>query len=217
METKIQKLIRNNFKSQLNGSMNNIVRHIKDIKIDRMPETEVIELSMDTGKVVFIDTNLGVHAKTRHALLTAKKKYYYHGGQTRETITFSLPEYNDNTRINLASVIAICDELDRGFCKQCYCGFETNHKDLTGNVNRFGYSNNRIYNLEITNKYDNEIHRFVIEKLNKIYDRRFSVSAENYDLINVVRYCSDDEIRQYLDSLAIAGHVKNIKGIAVID
>lgn len=220
MESRVQQLISNNFKSKLGGSMNNLVRHISDVHIDRMITTEIIELSFDYGneKKLFIDTQLCVASKgSRHALLTASRNFDVNGNQVRDRVVLHLPEYQSGSSYQLANIVAIADELDRGICRPCYCGLSVNHKDQTGNLNRYGYCNHRVNNLELCTTSENDKHNICCNRLNNIYNKRFSISALDKELIAVLNFGTVDEVKQYMDSIAYAGRVRVEHGVAVVE
>lgn len=173
--------------SKLNSNSNNIVAQIVSVNIDRLTDTEIIYIDFGSTQL-WIDTAKNVYARSRKGLAKAVEKSTYTG---RHTVPLNLSGVKNNTRTPLYRLIAIADEIDKGIIHKEYCGLNCNHKDRTGNVNIYGYVNNRCYNLELVPSDLDDIHWQCIKRIQELTGIHVSMSACDLEKITACQYDND--------------------------
>lgn len=196
-------------KSKISGAMNDYLKTVSEISIEEYPETEIISFK-SSAKNFVLDTEESLSSTSRSGLKKAERKFDVGEYSVRDTVTVTLEGRENNTRVNFSGLLGVAQYI-KAFDLDEFEGMEglaINHIDMTGNKKRRGFVNNRLYNLELCTDSQNTIHKYVVEKLQKIYpDRYFGVSAMDLELINAVRFKEDDEIKAYMDSVVDTAEV----------
>ena len=202
METKnVERLVADMLQTKLGGTMNNLVRNI--VEVGESSDKRFIYFKLRSGRELYVDTYRNVYAssikqvnlKNKVNLLMNKS-----GSSIRPCISFRLQEDTNNSKPQLAVVIAIVDELYNGICRADYTGLSVNHKDLTGNLNKFGYTNNHIDNLEIVSNELNSIHCRAMERAQKMLGQHLSISATS-PAMDIFRFGTESELYNWFRSV----------------
>ena len=191
-------------KSKIHGAINDYLRTVSNISIEEYPETEIVTFE-SSAKNFVIDTAENISSTSRSGLKKAERKFNVGDYDVRDSVTVRLAGRENNTRIQFASLAGVAQYI-KGFDIQEFEGMEglaINHIDLTGNMNRRGFINNRLYNLELCSDSQNTIHKVCVERLMELYPGKyFGISALDLELTDKVRNLDDDEVKQYMDSIA---------------
>lgn len=101
-----------------------------------------------------------------------------------------------------ARVIAILYELyNNGPIHQDIDSLDVNHIDGSGNIERYGYINEKTYNLEIVNKSDNDRHIKILERLERLYPgKHFGISANDKFIMDYLTMNSDKSVKTAIHS-----------------
>ena len=215
-------------KSTLGGAVNNYLKSVKDIRIQCYPETEIVEYDSDVKNIV-IDTLSSTFSKTRSGLAKAERKVTLCNNSIRDRVAVGVTKAGDS--ITLATLAGLAKHILANNITEFdgYDGLAINHMDLSGNENTRGFTNNRLYNLELCTSYQNDMHNLCLRNLEKLYpEHRFAISANDNELIDVLRFGAnadnesakefrdkhmgyrfmhDDYKRQYMDSIAWTGEI----------
>ena len=201
METKnVERLVAAKLQTKLGGTMNNFVHNL--VEVGESDDKRFIYFKLRSRRELYVDTYRNVYASSMKQLLVKKKVNYFtnrSGSSIRPCISFRLLEDTNNSKPQLAVVIAIVDELYNDICRADYTGLSVNHKDLTGNLNKFGYTNNRIDNLEIVSNELNSIHCRAMERAQKMLGQHLSISATS-PAIEVFRFGTESELKDWFRS-----------------
>lgn len=196
----VEALVAAKLQTKLGGTMNNLVRNI--VEVGESDDKRFIYLKLRSNRELYVDTYRSVYASSMKQLLKKNKVNYLmnrSGSSIRPCVSFRLLEDTNNSKPQLAVVIGIVNELYNGICRADYTGLSVNHKDLTGNLNQYGYTNNRIDNLEIVSNELNSIHCRAMERAQKILNVHLSISAQSPD-INVFRFGTESELKDWFRS-----------------
>lgn len=193
-------------RSNLGGSVNNYFSTVKNISVEVLPATEIISIESEL-KNIFMDTGRSVSSTSKNWLPKATRKFKtdYYG--MRDLCQLPKKGGNTGTTGNYACIAGVAAYLYFNNINEFddFTGFSVNHMDLSGNYCTRGFSNNRLYNLELCSLSENKIHDRVIHKLHdEVYPGYwFGVSALDHDLIDHIRFNDDiEDIRRYCDSIA---------------
>ena len=201
METKnVERLVADKLQTKLGGTMNNFVRNL--VEVGESSDKRFIYFKLRSSRKLYVDTYRNVYASSMRQLLKKEKVNCLmnrSGSSIRPCISFRLQEDTNNSKPQLAVVIGIVNELYNGICRADYTGLSVNHKDLTGNMNQYGYTNNRIDNLEIVRNELNSIHCRAMERAQKILNVHLQISAQSPD-INVFRFGTESELKDWFKS-----------------
>lgn len=208
-------------RSTIQGGINDYIKTIEDIQIRLYPETEIISIK-SKAKDIHIDTLASVSSKSLSGLAKAERKLDINKHSIRDTITVTLEGRKNNTRLYLSSLVGVLAHIKENKIEK-FDGMEAmsiNHMDKTGNMMIYGYSNNRLYNLELCSLSQNTLHGICVDELERLYPgKRFAISALDDELINVLRFGADKEDatdeendrfkKAYMDSIAYTGEFNN--------
>ena len=208
-------------RSTLSGAINDYLRTVNNVRIRCYPETEVVEIESSVKKI-YIDTLSSTSSKSLSGLAKAERKLDINKHSIRDTITVTLEGRKNNTRLYLASLVGVLAYIQENNIDR-FDGMEAmsiNHMDKTGNMMIYGYSNNRLYNLELCSLSQNTLHGICVDELERLYPgKRFAISALDGELINVLRFGADREDatdeendrfkKAYMDSIAHTGEFNN--------
>lgn len=188
--------------SKIKSSMNRVAEAIEDAKVEYLKDTEIVTIKMNYGTEYKIDTAKSVY--TTGSIICLKNKVQKKniiGSQVRDTVGLNIPGYSNNTRIALAKFIMLGVEKANGIERDSYIGLDANHMDRTGNETVYGYTNNRVANLEICDKSSDDRHWRCVDRLQKLMDVHFAFSANDKDLLDKIEFLSDEELVDYIKSL----------------
>ena len=201
METKnVERLVATRLQTKLGGTMNNFVRNL--VEVGESDDKRFIYFKLRSGRKLYVDTYRNVYAASMKQLLIKKKVNLLmnkSGSSIRPCISFRLLEDTNNSKPQLAVVIAIVEEIYNGICRDDYTGLSVNHKDLTGNLNQYGYVNNKVDNLEIVSSELNAIHCRAMERAQKMLGQHLSISATS-PAIEVFRFGTESELKDWFRS-----------------
>ena len=198
MEKKnVERLVADKLQTKLGGTMNNFVRNL--VEVGESDDKRFIYFKLRSGRELYVDTYRNVYASSMKQLLIKKKVSYFtnrSGSSIRPCISFRLQEDTNNSKPQLAVVIGIVNELYNGICRADYTGLSVNHKDLTGNINKYGYTNNHIDNLEIVSNELNSIHCKAMERAQKMLGQHLSISATS-PAMDIFRFGTESELKEW--------------------
>ena len=201
METKnVERLVADMMPAKLGGTMNNFVRNL--VEVGESDDKRFIYFKLRSGRELYVDTYRNVYAASMKQLLKKNKVNCLmnrSGSSIRPCVSFRLTEDTNNSKPQLAVVIAIVDELYNGICRADYTGLSVNHKDLTGNLNQYGYTNNRIDNLEIVSSELNSIHCRAMERAQKMLGQHLSISATS-PAMDIFRFGTESDLQNWFKS-----------------
>ena len=201
METKnVERLVADMLQTKLGGTMNNFVRNL--VEVGESDDKRFIYFKLRSGRELYVDTYRNIYAASMKQLLKKNKVNCLmnrSGSSIRPCVSFRLPEDTNNSKPQLAVVIAIVEELYNGICRADYTGLSVNHKDLTGNLNQYGYTNNRIDNLEIVSNELNSIHCRAMERAQKMLGKHLSISATS-PAMDIFRFGTESDLQNWFKS-----------------
>lgn len=183
-------------KSNLRGAINDLLREVKTLHIDVMPNTEIITVERINKKPVIVDTQTGSFGYKRIDLL-ARNHQVVNG---RSVIKCDVAGHF--TTIPLACLAGVVEYIIVNHITEwdCMYGLHVNHMDGCGNENVAGHRNDRLYNLELVNATEDQIHIGALRRLNDIYknERKFAVSAADKEMINFLKYHTPLEVMAFV-------------------
>lgn len=196
----VEKLVAAKLQTKLGGTMNNLVRNIEEV--GESSDKRFIYFKLRTGRKIYVDTHRNVYAESLKRLAVKDKVSYIMNrscSNIRPCVSFALPEDTNNSKPQLAVVIAIVDELYNGICRPDYTGLSVNHKDLTGNLVVYGYTNNRIDNIELITDSENSIHKCALLRAQEVLNVHLQISAQSPD-INIFRFGTEPDLQNWFKS-----------------
>jgi hypothetical protein len=187
--------VNNKLISKVDTGMNRLVRSIKAVGVNK---TGLVVIEFKNSKVLYIDYIKNTYSYSLKALKYCKPNYnYIKGNQKRLTIV--LPLTPSGTRFQISLLIALADELYHGIVRSNYHGLSCNHKDCSGNYNRYGYINDKLDNLEIVNKGDNSKHESIVYWAEKICNKHICISAVD-PMIDFIDSLDKDELIEFYNT-----------------
>lgn len=191
------------FKSKIKGSALNIIANeISNVEITKLGELpddgEIIHIKFKNNTEKFINTETNVISTTLKAAIT-KKETNCILQNNRLTTVISVGKYINGTRLHLGTLIGLAMEFYNGISRPSYIGYEVNHKDRTGSKSIYGYLNNKIYNMEVCRKDDNERHWRCVERIQDELDIHVSFSANNPYYLFAFEFYEIDTIKRIIE------------------
>ena len=181
--------------SKVNTGMNRLVRSIKAVGVNK---TGLVIIQFKNDRILFIDYIKNKYSYSLKALKNSKPRYnFIQGNQKRLTIPLSITP--SGTRFQLGLLVALANELYNGIVRSNYRGLSCNHKDCSGNYNRYGYINDKLDNLEIVDKGDNSRHESLIYWVEKICNKHISISAVD-PMFNFIDSLDKDELIEFFNN-----------------
>jgi hypothetical protein len=187
--------VNNKLISKVDTGMNRLVRSIKAVGVNK---TGLVAIEFKSSKVLYIDYIKNTYSYSLKALKYCKPNYnYIKGNQKRLTIV--LPITLSGSRFQIALLVALANELYHGIVRSDYDGLSCNHKDCSGNYNRYGYINNRLDNLEIVDGGDNKRHERKVYWVEKICNKHISISAVD-PMLYYISSLDKDELIEFFNN-----------------
>lgn len=193
----VEALIAAKLQTKLGGTMNNLVRNI--LEVGESSDKRFFYFKLRSGREFYIDTYRNVYAASMNRLAVKDKVSYIMNrscSNIRPCMSFALPEDTNNSKPQLAVAIALINELYNGICRPDYTGLSVNHKDLTGNLVMYGYTNNHIDNIELITDSENSIHKCALLRAQEVLNVHLQVSAQSPD-INVFRFGTESDLQNW--------------------
>ena len=187
--------VNNKLISKVDTGMNRLVRSIKAVGVNN---DNLVAIVFKNDKVLYIDYVKNTYSYSFKALKNRKPKYNIKkGNQKRLSIGLSIVP--SGTRFQLGLLVALANELYNGIVRSDYHGLSCNHKDCSGNYNRYGYINDKLDNLEIVSKGDNSRHESIIYWVEKICNKHICISAVD-PMIDYISSLDNDELIEFFNN-----------------
>lgn len=181
------------------SKLKEFVKNIKDIKVHRFNNGEIIEVYTDNKYPLIINTEKSSYTRcSKNINSVINKSAVFNNNNTRTLV--KLVVNGKLTTFDFARLACIFNHLYENKVYNNLEFYDVNHIDGTGNKDKFGYINERLYNLEICDKSSNAKHIRVIEKLLKLTGKHFAISANDKSIINLVNINNDDTILKMLEN-----------------
>jgi len=191
----VESNIDNKLISKVNTGMNRLVRSFKAVGVNK---DNLAVIVFKNNRTLYIDYVKNTYSYSLKALKNQKPRYnLINGNQKRLTIGLSIVP--SGTRFQLGLLVALADELYNGIVRSDYNGLSCNHKDCTGNYNRYGYINDKLDNLEIVGEGDNKRHERLINWVQKVCNKHISISAVD-PMFNYISSLDNDELIEFFNN-----------------